>query len=180
MTLGENLPQIVTNTPLHPTFDKDILDTHLVYDYDAEDSNGNPEKWRYELWCFSSNRVVYAIHGGPMAGRINYQQASYQCIRPGELWQINWLEETGTVVSAVYDIKEKKMTTLIAFSEGHWKRSKEALGDKRKKEDLERWRRLASVGNQTSRLLLCEQGQIVETFKGKGELVPIKESDPVY
>lgn len=72
------------------------------------------------------------------------------------------------------------MTTLIAFSEGHWKRSKEALGDKRNKEDLERWRRLASMGTQTSRLLLCEQAQVVETFKGKGELVPIDENDPVF
>ena len=83
-------------------------------------------------------------------------------------------------MSAVYDIKEQKMTTMIAFSEGHWKRNKEALGDKRNKDDLERWRQLASVGIQTSRLLLCEQAQIVETFKGKGELVPIKESDPVF
>jgi len=32
------------------------------------------------------------IHGGPMAGRINFQQADYQCIRDGELWQCNWLE----------------------------------------------------------------------------------------
>lgn len=43
-------------------------------------------------WFFSPTRIVYAIHGGPMAGRINYQTASYQCIRPGELWQCNWLE----------------------------------------------------------------------------------------
>lgn len=43
-------------------------------------------------WFFSSTRVVYAIHGGPMAGRKNYQEASYQCVRPGELWQCNWLE----------------------------------------------------------------------------------------
>ena len=43
-------------------------------------------------WFFSEKRVVYKIHGGPMAGRVNYQTASYQCIRPGELWQCNWLE----------------------------------------------------------------------------------------
>lgn len=180
MAPGDNLPDFLTNTALDPTFDEDILDTHLIYDYDAQDSEGNPEKWRYELWCFSSDRVVYAIHGGPMAGRINYQRATYQCIRPGELWQINWLEETGTVVSAVYDIKEGKMTTMIAFSEGHWKRSKEALGDKRKGEDLERWRGLAGVGNQASRFMLSEQAHVVECFKGKGKLVPIKESDPLF
>jgi len=27
---------------------------------------------------FSMNRIVYAIHGGPMAGRVNYQEATYQ------------------------------------------------------------------------------------------------------
>ena len=165
MAPGDKLPDFLTNTPLHSSFDKDIKDTHLIYDYDAQDNNGNPEKWRYELWCFSDDRVVYAIHGGPMAGRINYQRATYQCIRPGELWQINWLEETGTVVSAVYDIPNKKITTLISFSEGHWKQADVAHGDKRHKDDLEKWRKLADVGNQASRFMLSEQANIVEAFK---------------
>lgn len=43
------------DTPLHPSFDQDIRDTHLLYDYDARDANGNPEKWRYEMWFFSEN-----------------------------------------------------------------------------------------------------------------------------
>jgi hypothetical protein len=95
--------------------DKNIGDVHLIYDYDAHDSNGNPEKWRYEMysscltpfsslsardhlttphhmWFFSSTRIVNAIHGGPTAGRANYQTASYQCIRSGGRWQCNWLE----------------------------------------------------------------------------------------
>lgn len=59
------------------SFDKDLKDLHLIYDYDAKDANGNPEKWRYEMWFFSQNRIVYAIHGGPMAGRYNYQTATY-------------------------------------------------------------------------------------------------------
>ncbi|KAH7399344.1 Calycin-like protein [Pyrenochaeta sp. MPI-SDFR-AT-0127] len=157
MAPGDKFPDFLTNTSLHPSFDEDILNTHLIYDYDAQDSEGKPEKWRYELWCFSNDRVVYAIHGGPMAGRINYQRATYQCIRPGELWQINWLEETGTIVSAVYDIPSKK-----------------------KKQDLERWRKLAEVGNQTSRFMLSEQADVVEVFKGKGNLVPIEEDDPLF
>jgi phenolic acid decarboxylase len=73
-------------------FDKDVRDVHLIYDYAAQDAAGNPEKWRYEMWFFSEKRIVYAIHGGPMAGRINYQTATYQCVRPGEIWQCNWLE----------------------------------------------------------------------------------------
>lgn len=50
-------------------FAADIKDLHLLYDYDAHDAQGNPEKWRYEMWFFSADRIVYAIHGGPMAVR---------------------------------------------------------------------------------------------------------------
>lgn len=167
------LPAFKTNTPLHPSFDRDIRDTHLIYDYDAEDANGNPEKWRYEMWFFSENRIVYAIHGGPMSGRINYQTCTFQCVRPGEIWQCNWLEETGTICSLVYDITNQTISTLLGFSQGHWEHAEEAHGDKRKPEDLARWRTLAKVGTQTDRFMLTEQAKILESFKGKGNLVPI-------
>jgi phenolic acid decarboxylase len=180
MAPGDSLPDYLTDTPLHPSFDTDVRDNHIIYDYDAQDKDGNPEKWRYEMWFFSSDRVIYAIHGGPMAGRSNYQRATYQCVRPGELWQVSWLEETGTVVSVVYDLKEHKLSTVIAFSEGHWRHPKEAHGNKRNKEDLDRWRGLANIGNQSSRLMLSEQANILETFKGKGNLEPISQDDPTF
>ncbi|KAI9731377.1 MAG: hypothetical protein M1834_005282 [Cirrosporium novae-zelandiae] len=161
------------------TFDEDIRDVHLLYDYDVHTEDGKIEKWRYEMWFFSEDRIVYAIHGGPMAGRLNYQTCSYQCIRPHELWQCNWLEETGTIVSLVYDIKMKRITTLIAFSKGHWEHNVEAHGDKRNPEDLERWRKLATVGDkQTDRHLLAEQANILTIFKGAGDLKPIEHSWP--
>lgn len=180
MATHDPLPQFLTNTKLHPSFDHDIRDTHLVYDYDAQGVDGRLEKWRYELWFFSDTRVVYAIHGGPMAGRNNYQTATYQCIRPGELWQVNWLEETGTVVSLVYDIPKQKITTLIAFSKGHWQHAEEAHGDKRNREDLERWRGLARMGTQAERYMLSEQATIVENFKGKGDLRPIAQDAETF
>ncbi|KAL3423052.1 hypothetical protein PVAG01_04799 [Phlyctema vagabunda] len=141
------MPATHATTEAHtiPLFDKDLRDVHLIYDYDAQDSEGKPEKWRYEMWFFSENRIVYRIQGGPMAGRVNYQTASYQCIRPGELWQCNWLEETGTICSLVYDITNKKITTLLGFSQGHWENPEEAHGDKRNPKDLERWRGLAKI-----------------------------------
>ncbi|ROW15220.1 hypothetical protein VPNG_03079 [Cytospora leucostoma] len=172
--MSPTLPAFVSDTPLHPSFEKDIRDTHLTYDYAAQDENGNPEKWRYEIWFFSETRVVYAIHGGPMAGRINYQTVQYQCIRPNELWQVSWLEETGTVVSLVWDIPNNKITTLISFSKGHWENPKEAHGDKRNPEDFERWRGLAKLGTQAERLHLSEQADILKVSKGKGDLVPIE------
>ena len=160
------------------TFDADLRNRHIIYDYAARDAEGNPEKWKYELWFFNEDRVVYSIHGGPMAGRKNYQAATYQCIRPGEVWQCNWLEETGTVISLVYDITNKRITTLLGFSKGHWEKNIEAHGDKRNPEDLQRWRALANIGKQTERVMLNEQADILEDFRGPGELEPIDMSWP--
>lgn len=39
--------------------------------------------------------------------------------------------ETGTICSLVYDIPNKKISTLLAFSQGHWEYPEEAHGDKR-------------------------------------------------
>lgn len=168
-----------TRKEVLPQFDKDLRDLHLLYDYDAQNPNtGAPEKWRYEMWFFSHDRIVYAIHGGPMAGRKNFQTATYQCIRPGELWQCNWLEETGTICSLVYDIKFNKISTLLGFSAGHWSNPTQAHGDKRNPSDFQRWRELANQGNQTDRFLLSEQADILERFHGAGELEPIEESWP--
>lgn len=74
----------------------------------------------------------------------------------------------------VYDIKNAKITTLIAFSKGHWDNPKEARGDKRDAEVFNRWRGLAKQGSQVERYMLSEQADILETFKGKGDLVPIE------
>ncbi|OCF40846.1 hypothetical protein I317_05296 [Kwoniella heveanensis CBS 569] len=168
-----SLPSYHTNTPLHTSFDQDLLDVHLIYDYDAEDDNGNPEKWRYEMWFMSESRCVYAIHGGPMKGRYNYQTISVQCIRPGELWQVNWLEETGTICSLVYDITNGTVTTLLGFSKGHWENADAAHGDKRNPDDFARWKGLADIGRQTDRFMLSEQAHIVEKFRGPGNLRPV-------
>jgi hypothetical protein len=56
-----------------------------------------------------------------------------------------------------------------------WENPKEAHGDKRNSSDFERWRGLAKIGNQTDRFLLNEQADLVEIFKGKGNLERIVE-----
>jgi hypothetical protein len=61
----------------------------------------------------------------------------------------------------------------LAFSQGHWERPQEAHDDKRNPADFERWRGLAKIGKQTDRFMLNEQADILEAFKGKGDLVPI-------
>ncbi|KAK2772714.1 hypothetical protein FQN53_004461 [Emmonsiellopsis sp. PD_33] len=173
--------------PVHPslagsTFDTDIRNRHLVYEYivqKAETATTTTERWKYEFWIQNEDRIVYTIHGGPMAGRKNFQATTWQCIRPHELWQCNWLEETGTIVSLVYDIPNGKITTLIAFSKGHWERNEEAKGDKRNQEDMERWRGLARVGgSQTDRVMLSEQAVVLENYWGRGDLEEVEMGWP--
>lgn len=59
MSDSKSLPTFLTNTDLHPSFDSDIKDVHLIYDYAAQSPDGKPEKWRYEMWFQSSNRINY-------------------------------------------------------------------------------------------------------------------------
>jgi hypothetical protein len=40
-------------------------------------------------------------------------------------------------------------------------------------EDFKRWRGLSKIGKQTDRFLLNEQADILECFRGKGDLMPI-------
>ena len=75
----------------------------------------------------------------------------------------------------MYDIKEGKISTLLAFSKGHWECPEEAHGDKRDPATFERWRGLAKMGNQAERFMLTEQATLLETFKGKGNLEPIEK-----
>lgn len=49
--------------------------------------------------------------------------------------------QTGTIVSSVLDINNKRVTTLIAFSQGHWENPEIANGNKRNK--LLKWRELS-------------------------------------
>ncbi|PYH44032.1 phenol acid carboxylase [Aspergillus saccharolyticus JOP 1030-1] len=157
------------------TFNADLRDRHIIHDNAAHDRNGNPEKWRYEIWFFNEDRVIYAIHGGPMADRKNFQAATYQCIRFGELWQVNWQEETGTICSLVLDIPNQRLSTLLGFSKRHWRTENEAAhGDKRNAEDFARWRELAKIeSSQADRILLSEQAEILEDSRGVGDLEPI-------
>ena len=162
---------------------------------------------------------MYKIHGGPMAGRTNFQTCSFQCIRPGELWQCNWLEGAiprprhhqslqrlmgaspqrrglSSHLSTTFPGNESRrfslspkvllLDTLILTKQpdadeavqGHWGNAQAALGDKRNPADLERWRGLARIGIQTDRHMLPRQADIVDVFKGKGDLEPVEQSWP--
>jgi hypothetical protein len=67
---------------------------------------------------------------------------------------------------------------LLAFSKGHWKNAEDAHGDKRNADDFERWRGLARLGIQTERYLLSEQAEILEDFRGPGDLKPVDMTLP--
>ena len=148
-------------------FENEVKNKHFVYTY----SNG----WDYEFYVPNDERIVYKISGGPMAGRLNYQTAYYQRIRKN-LWQMNWLEETGTIVSLVLDIDMKTVTTFIAFSKGHWENADAAHGFKN--ENLQQWRELSKIGIHTNRYLLPEQATISNIYSGPGELPKVDISWP--
>ncbi|KAJ9109788.1 hypothetical protein QFC20_003204 [Naganishia adeliensis] len=139
----------------------DIVNKHLIHTYD----NG----WKYEFWLKSEKRIVYAIHGGPMNGRKNYQTCAVQEVRTGEIFQ------TGTVVSIIVDLAQKRITTYMAFSRGHWDNPEKAHGDKRNPADFSRWRELAQIGKNTDREILPEQATIDTITEGRGELEDIDE-----
>ncbi|KAL8290363.1 hypothetical protein RQP46_002621 [Phenoliferia psychrophenolica] len=164
----------MTTTPAPAHFDEELLDKHLEYTYD----NGliNSDLQKYEFWVKNHERIVYAIHGGPMAGRSNFQTAYYQRIREN-LWQVSWIEETGTTVTIALDLPMKRITTFMAFSYGHWNFPEKAHGYKRGQ--LEQWRELAKLGNQTTdRHPLPEQATLDKVYQGKGELQDIEMDWP--
>ncbi|GAA6032840.1 hypothetical protein NBRC10512_005358 [Rhodotorula toruloides] len=159
------MPATNESRPVPAHFEEELLNKHLEYTYD----NG-------EFWVPNHERIVYAIHGGPMSGRSNYQTAYYQRIRP-DLWQISWLEETGTVVSMALDLTAKRVTTFMSFSWGHWNRAEEAHGYKRDK--LEKWRELAvDKPEPRQRYQLPEQATIDKIYEGKGSLQDIEMDWP--
>uniref|UniRef100_A0A060TDE6 ARAD1D43120p n=1 Tax=Blastobotrys adeninivorans TaxID=409370 RepID=A0A060TDE6_BLAAD len=168
-TIDDYDPKVgeVRNPVPQPEFDEELRNKHIVYTYD----NG----WTYEFHIPNEYRYVYKIHGGPMAGRINYQNTYYQRIRKN-VWQVNWLEETGTVVSFVLDLEEKRITTLMAFSQGHWENPEAAHGFKNEK--LADWRQLSKIGIQTNRYMLTEQATINTITEGPGDLPLVDLSWP--
>ena len=79
--------------------------------------------------------------------------------------------ETGTICSLVYDIPNKKISTLLAFSQGHWEHAEEAHGDKRNARDLERWRGLAGIGKQS---------MYFRSMRGKKPVLTVGDSGSIY
>ncbi|GAA6002732.1 hypothetical protein JCM10207_007648 [Rhodosporidiobolus poonsookiae] len=152
--------------PAH--FEEEMLNKHFEYTYD----NG----WKYEFWVKNHQRIVYKIHGGPMNGRSNYQTAYYQRVR-AHIWQISWVEETGTTVTITLDQDEKRLTTTMIFSAGHWEFPEKAHGYKREK--LEEWRKLAEYKPLPQyRHVLTEQATIDKIYGGRGELEDIEMEWP--
>lgn len=153
------------------------VNKHFYYTY----SNG----WVYEAWFKSHDRVVYAIHSGqdvvcPLDGRKNFQTIYPQRIRKN-LWQVSWvrprlpaltgsppfltflrseqMEETASQVTICIDIDEKRITSFIALSYGHFHQADKAKGWKR--EQMEQWKELAKIHPEPeARVLMPEHAEI--------------------
>ncbi|KAE8215143.1 hypothetical protein CF327_g1566 [Tilletia walkeri] len=148
-----------------------IINKHVVYVYDND--------WKYEAWYKSANRIVYKIHSGPMGGRSNYQECSMRAIRE-DIFMISWIEETGTVVTTVVDLTQKRIHSYINFSKNHWQQPNIAHGHYLK----DAWRELAKVDSSkgetltTDRKIVSESADIVEIFDGPGDLEDIDPNAP--
>ncbi|SGY37645.1 BQ5605_C003g01850 [Microbotryum silenes-dioicae] len=180
----------------------DALDANLMLFGSIKDTYDNG----YEFWVPNHERIIYAIHGGPMAGRLNYQTASvgalrwtmkqsysdaypsyypssyYQRIRK-DMWQVSWVEETGTTVTICLDFSICHIVVILlieialSFRSSHWDYPEKAHGYKREK--LDQWRELSKIGNQTTdRHILPEQATINKIYKGKGSLQEIEMEWP--
>jgi hypothetical protein len=76
------------------SFKQDIQDVHLIYDYDAHDPSGNPEKWRYEMWFYSEVRRLFRPNSN--AAALHHLKA-FGCRRTGSFTQstvVRWLEDS--------------------------------------------------------------------------------------
>ncbi|GAA5858764.1 hypothetical protein JCM8547_004977 [Rhodosporidiobolus lusitaniae] len=147
---------------------EEIENKHLLYTYE----NG----WQYEAWIHSHTRIVYAIHAGPLDGRVNYQSAYYLRVRPN-VWQISWTEETGSVVTVCYDLEEKRVSSFIALSYGHFNEPEKAKGWKREK--MDEWRELSKIDPSPSgRELLSQVAKVEEISEGRGKLPDIDPEWP--
>lgn len=89
------------------------------------------------------------------------------------------VEETNTIVSVVLDMDEKRITTFMSFSHGHWARNDEAKGYKRDEGKLDKWRELSLDQPETwKRTQIPEQATIDKIYEGRGSLEDIDMSWP--
>ncbi|KAH7019618.1 Calycin-like protein [Ilyonectria destructans] len=146
---------------------EDLMNTRVQYHY----TEGID--WSYELFYRSPERLVYRVVTGPLAGRTNYVRAWYQEIIPKRMYKISWMEETGTIVSQIIDLVEKKVWTWGAFSKGHHENRDICQG--KKMTHLDQWRELAKIGIQTDRHVVCCSGIIDEILQGPGDKLPVIE-----
>jgi len=122
----------------------DIVDKNFLYSY--EDGR------KYSLWLKSPTRLVI------------------QEIRPGEIFQVGLLEETGTTASLVVDIALKRITSWAAFSKGPSENPTALVGDKRNPVDFARWRELAKIGSNVERIIASGQATIERITQGRGDM----------
>ncbi|KAK4698623.1 hypothetical protein P7C70_g7651, partial [Phenoliferia sp. Uapishka_3] len=138
-------------------------------------------RWKYEFWVKNHERIVYAIHGGPMAGRKNYQTAYYQRIREN-LWQVSWIEETGTTVTITLDRKYSS-SPVLDFAE--WRSPTVTGHSPRRLTDtsVRSWMSGEScLSWETPRRIVTlyqsAQATLDKVYQGKGELADIEMDWP--
>ncbi|KAJ3723685.1 Calycin-like protein [Lentinula raphanica] len=157
-----------------------LINKHIIYEFEGLEGSATPA--RYEAWCQSEETIVYKMHGGPYKGRSAYQRAFYQKLSDAdEIYMISWIEEVGTTVSLVVNLKEKTINGFLAFAPGHFREREIFRADKRNPETLDQWRQLAYVDNKPiHRVPYQVFARIIEVSEGAGDLQPRTEADPYF
>ena len=84
-----------------------FLGKHFIYTYD----NG----WQYEVYLKNADTIDYRIHSGMVGGRWVRDQKVYLVPLTDGIVQVSWDEPTGTAVSLVYMLQERRVHGAIFF-----------------------------------------------------------------
>lgn len=84
-----------------------FIGKHFIYTYD--------NNWQYEFYIKNATTVDYRIHSGMVGGRWVRDQKAHIVRLTDDIVKISWDEPTGTSVSLVFLLQERKVHGVIFF-----------------------------------------------------------------
>lgn len=95
-------------TDIEPAQDlSSFIGTHFIYTY----ANG----WKYEWYARNAHTCDYRIHQGLVGGRwVTHQAMTLVQVGP-DLFKVDWHEPTGTCVSLLFDVAQRRLHGTIFF-----------------------------------------------------------------
>jgi phenolic acid decarboxylase len=98
---------------------KQFVGKHFIYTYD----NG----WHYETYIKNAYFADFRIHSGLLAGRWVTDTKMHLVRITDDICKMSWSEPTGTCVSLMFDIAQRRMHGTIFFPQWIKQHPKEAI-----------------------------------------------------